>query len=730
MTVRLFGGQCELEGNTALEAIDEVSVVYSLSPDKQHQLRSGAIDLFGLSTADRSHRQIVLAAVSGRGGQLFYASAELQDDPEIVRAALLSARPSLAGPKHVLQHASERLRQDPEMQLLAETVAQVRKNGALLAAAPESLRGCRELAMMAVQSDSTALQLVAPELRGDPELILAALWSSSGGKALKSVFQLVPDSLRRDWHFAFAAVGACEESFAYFCDEFRGDPKIAWVARGCEAIKFASEKLRADRQFAFAMVRARPDNLEYVADDLKVDVEVVTAAVSRDGDALRHADMRLRSNADFAHSILQLLSCSRGLNRSLAFKHLSDSLRNCMELTRAAVQQDGDSLQHAGADARNDLQTVLLAVGQNGHAIQHAGAALKEHPEVIGVAITSSAAAVAHLSEAAKRSDAVIKLVVERQPSALKLLPRPAILRALAADGRLLQYVNELPWIADSDFVSTALAQNPEAVLHLGSQCPMKLRNQWLVQAVAQVPELISKFQAVDMLHCVRHDGLLLRHIPEFGKARDGVHYHHIVRAAVHQNSAAITFASERLKQDAGILRTAIRQNGGLLSIDLCRLPACLRADREIVTAAVRACGAQLQHASAELKSDMEVVVLAVQEDGLALRHAGFGPKSSYRVVSSAVRQNGMAISFAALALQLNDDIVALACDQNPLAFSVVQDTMAHIEDSMEFLAGDMECDDVPDDAMECCDCSLEYDVRSPFLGSGPCSSGVIISAK
>jgi len=56
--------------------------------------------------------------------------------------------------------------------------------------------------------------------------------------------------------------------------------------------------------------------------------------------------------------------------------------------------------------------------------------------------------------------------------------------------------------------------------------------------------------------------------------------------------------------------------------ITLDRVPEALRADREVVLAAVRQNGMALRFASAALQADREVVLAAVEQDGSALRHA------------------------------------------------------------------------------------------------------------
>ena len=55
--------------------------------------------------------------------------------------------------------------------------------------------------------------------------------------------------------------------------------------------------------------------------------------------------------------------------------------------------------------------------------------------------------------------------------------------------------------------------------------------------------------------------------------------------------------------------------------------PAELRADKEVVLAAVKQDGRSLEYASAKLRADKEVVLSAVKQDGRSLEYALWRPK-------------------------------------------------------------------------------------------------------
>jgi len=97
-----------------------------------------------------------------------------------------------------------------------------------------------------------------------------------------------------------------------------------------------------------------------------------------------------------------------------------------------------------------------------------------------------------------------------------------------------------------------------------------------------------------------------------------------------------------------------------------------LRADREIVLAAVRQNGYALTYATEALKGDREIVLTAVQKDGVALKYATEALKSDRDVVLTAVQQDGDALEHATEALRADPEVVeaAMQKSEGPLRFA------------------------------------------------------------
>ena len=110
---------------------------------------------------------------------------------------------------------------------------------------------------------------------------------------------------------------------------------------------------------------------------------------------------------------------------------------------------------------------------------------------------------------------------------------------------------------------------------------------------------------------------------------------------------------TDALKADKDVVLAAVKQDG----LALMYATFGLKADKEVVLAAVKQDGLALEFAAEELKADKGVVLAAVKTRGCgyatpALRYATFGLKADKEVVLAAVKQRGSAIQFAAKELK------------------------------------------------------------------------------
>lgn len=700
MTVRFLSSQGEELLSGSIEDLDEIFFMSSLPKEKIDALRAGKIGLAGLSSIERGHRDIVIPAVSYRGIQLGFASDVLKDDPEVVQAAVCSdlqyEGPGVAltsqidPPFAILRLASERLQSDPEMHRWAELATKIRSDSAYLKDIPKDMLTL-QLARMAILRDASALEHVPEKFRIDldPETVLCALRAALGRPApggIKRVFfDSIPAIRWTDYSFCSAAVEACATSYEYI-GEFKRDKKLAEYAMHSSSIQYAPFELRADQSFALSMVTERGENLEFVGDALKADPQIVLMSLraAKDGSLLRHAATALKNDRNFALDVCKLCIFGNGRNVEPwqkflgdAFLCLSDELKEDEQVVTIAVKTDGLLLRSAGERAKQNYAIVHHAVCQNALALHFVSPAVRE-------LFLKDAALLLH--------------IVQNHPYALPLLPRHALLSALSHNGLLLQHLDSSArevhldtdhLRADAELLWAAIMNAPDAVKYLDHHCPLPLRRNLILHAVQQRPEVISAVSDdQDVLYCIQKNGLWLEFLDGSKISRHGdITYALIVEAAIRQNFWALQFAGKPLRSDVQVLKQAISSSESVEPIDLTCLPNELLSEREVVLAAVKRSGTQLEHASMNLRESLEVVQVAVEQDGLALQYAGLTARETHHIVRTAVRQNGLAIRYASLSLRTDDEIVATACDQNPEAFDIIQQTVVCMEDMSSWLS-------------------------------------------
>ena len=217
----------------------------------------------------RGDKEIILAAIE-EGFSMFalkYASSELQDDREFVLECVQLA----PNGSHAIYHASDRLRGDKEIILSAES-----RCTALRYASAE-LQDDRDVVLHCVKETGVALYYASARLRGDKEIILAAAWSFSdtvldlasaelqddrdvvlhcvknGGDAIKHASA----RLRGDKEIILAAGRKCSSD---------------------TVLNLASTELQDDRDVVLRCVELKPDAIKYASSRLRRDKEIILAA--------------------------------------------------------------------------------------------------------------------------------------------------------------------------------------------------------------------------------------------------------------------------------------------------------------------------------------------------------------------------------------------------------------------------------------------------------------------
>lgn len=100
-------------------------------------------------------------------------------------------------------------------------------------------------------------------------------------------------------------------------------------------------------------------------------------------------------------------------------------------------------------------------------------------------------------------------------------------------------------------------------------------------------------------------------------------------------------------------------------TIYFCQLDYIYRADKDVVLAAVKKDGRNLQYASKKLQSDKEVVLAAISNYGKALQYASRKFRLDKEIVLAAVSNDGMALRYASQKLKSDIEVVFVAVQNN-----------------------------------------------------------------
>lgn len=179
-----------------------------------------------------------------------------------------------------------------------------------------------------------------------------------------------------------------------------------------------------------------------------------------------------------------------------------------------------------------------------------------------------------------------------------------------------------------------------------------------------------------DLLEIVREHARMLEFASE--RLRDDAE---VVREAVQTDGRALRFASARLREDPEVVTAAIQTGYGFESTSdrlrdnrdvalaavqrppypLELVSDRLRDDREVVLKALARRPLALEFASERLRDDAELVLVAVRGDGYALQFASERLRDDIEVVLQSVQTNRCALEFASERLRGQEELVLQA---------------------------------------------------------------------
>ena len=355
-------------------------------------------------------------------------------------------------------------------------------------------------------------------------------------------------------------------------------------------------------------------------------------------------------------------------------------------MKRRKVPTYDEALEHLGSERRgshlqfpkfesyrDDFDIALAAVKSQGAALQYVSPRLKGVPEIVGAALQSNLTSGQYLKVADDVCKADYKLVRLAMKHSDQHNAGAALQHAsdgIRGDKKFLEEVMDIYGCKVILWAANELKRNEELLLK-AIKAGLSYE---LFEDCDILKESLEKRPIMEALVHERAYALVLA-----TKTRSGAwaaNDYKIVMAAVQNrskiNRTALEFASAGLKADTDIVMAAVQSDGMALE---CACTA-LQARMDIVKAAVQSDGGALQFASSELQGHMEIVKIAVESDGTALEFASTGLKDCMDIVKIAVQSDGMALKFASANLKADMDIVMAAVENDGTALQFASESL------------------------------------------------------
>lgn len=232
-----------------------------------------------------------------------------------------------------------------------------------------------------VSKDGMALQFASgSEMVDDEDIVLQAISQNPDALLYAS------ERLRSDKAVVLQAVSQMGRALRHATLACRSDRSIvlAAVKQDGMALAYATKELRKDREIEKVALQQNPNALQY-AGTLSADQDAVLDAVTRESATVRYISLYLMYNRAF---LLRLMACNGlALDHLLRFVFGGWKFAYDKEIVLAAVSQNGHALRYASVDLRSDKEVVLRAVSQRGIAIRYAAPSLAADHEVKAAAM-------------------------------------------------------------------------------------------------------------------------------------------------------------------------------------------------------------------------------------------------------------------------------------------------------------------------------------------------------
>lgn len=647
----------------------------------EQDIQNNGLLLKHASDAIKNNRAIVIAAVKQNKDAIHFASQELQRDPEIIRIAaetlqINTAQPSSDVAEKQINHSQIYLQTNqreeapiktslsathpnmdqPSQDISLETISSnntVKSAAKTTIPAPELIPISKEFSLDDLLKDGLALKSASDLQRRDKAIVLTAV--KQNGLALNYAhedlkkdkvivqaaaeqniesLQFAHNDLKNNKDFIFALIKINPKAFAYVSEANRNCPAVVLETIkivGPEIFSYCSNQLLGNRDLVQKILKDNPNLLPHIPENFVTDAEFVSKTVSfYPSDNFKFLPTNLQGNKEYVSKLIFYNTYN-----SHIYASLPPGLQLDEEIAVAVASLRGIDFFTQNSPLEGDLRMLDLEnqikesvktitnITTRSESYNDLSTELRKSKLIALISLIRNKDALWFFSDELK-DDKDIALEVVKKEGPFNLLSQrlkndpPFILEALKYDAKIFEFVSEE--LKDNrDFILQAVKVNGKILSYLSENFKSDIAI--VLEAVKQSGSSlkhakINQSENAEILRAaLNNDGLSLAAVEIALRTKE------LVLIAVQQNSLALKYAPEPLRNDEAVVLQAVMtsphedKSFSYASDDL-------RQDKKFVLQIVKINGLCLQHTLGDLFDDLDVVETAIAQNREAINSA------------------------------------------------------------------------------------------------------------
>lgn len=390
-----------------------------------------------------------------------------------------------------------------------------------------------------------------------------------------------------------------------------GNDYLRW--KGSELLNYVSERLKDDEDVVMACMKLGESAFTYASDRIKNSYQLALAAATPGITALECVGEKLRDNKEFVMEVYQKTEAKNFLK----FYFVSDRLRDDEDVVRLYCQT-GKHFPYASERLRDFRDIALSACIDDGNAFQYVSERLRDDEEFVMEVLRN------------RKNTGYLRYVSERLRDYKEFALEVFI---STGDTKGLQYVSE------------RLRDDEEFVLEIMKRTGNAKGFQYVSERLRDDDEVIEVFCQLSA-DSLEYASERIKQKKEF------------VLPLCKMDSHVFGYVNKYFSDDTDFAEALLQDANGMSEYQLSWVSDRLRGDKAYIMRWCKVCGSAIQYASEELKNDPDVCRTALKH-GADLEMLGEDARDDFDIVYLGVKKNGYSLEYASERLK-NDFIITL----------------------------------------------------------------------